>query len=66
MTAKYWLLPFAALPLLMGSAAVGRAPQSISAGPPKAQVTILYDTFGTSADLQEDWGYAVAISIATT
>ena len=61
MTAKYWLLPFAALPLLMGSVAVGRATQSTSTDPPKAQVTILYDAFGKSADMQEDWGYAALI-----
>jgi 7,8-dihydropterin-6-yl-methyl-4-(beta-D-ribofuranosyl)aminobenzene 5'-phosphate synthase len=30
-------------------------------GSDKAQITILYDAFGKSSDMQEDWGYAALI-----
>jgi hypothetical protein len=32
-----------------------------SAGPAKAQITILYDAFGKDSAMQKDWGYAALV-----
>jgi 7,8-dihydropterin-6-yl-methyl-4-(beta-D-ribofuranosyl)aminobenzene 5'-phosphate synthase len=32
-----------------------------SAGPPKPQITILYDAFGKDSAMQKDWGYAALV-----
>ena len=48
----------AALLLLVGCAT---APSLASAGPSKAQITILYDAFGKDPALQRDWGYAALV-----
>ncbi len=51
----------AALLLLVGSAATVSAASSASAGPYKAQITILYDAFGKDSAMQKDWGYAALV-----
>jgi len=33
----------------------------ISAAPPKAQITVIYDAFGKTPGLQKDWGYSALI-----
>jgi 7,8-dihydropterin-6-yl-methyl-4-(beta-D-ribofuranosyl)aminobenzene 5'-phosphate synthase len=40
--------------------ALGRAPSPVS----RPQITILYDAFGKSAEMQRDWGYAALIEYA--
>lgn len=51
----------AALPLLVGCAITASATPIASAGPPKAQITILYDAFGKDSVMQKDWGYAALV-----
>ncbi len=48
----------AALLLLVGCAITTSATPMASAGPSKAQITILYDAFGKDSAMQKDWGYA--------
>ena len=52
------LLAAAAILLAFGSNMVAAPTQSASA---KAQITVLYDAFGKSSGMQEDWGYAALI-----
>ena len=51
----------AALLLLVGCATTTSASPKASAGPSKAQITILYDAFGKDPALQRDWGYAALV-----
>jgi 7,8-dihydropterin-6-yl-methyl-4-(beta-D-ribofuranosyl)aminobenzene 5'-phosphate synthase len=62
MSEKSWLLSssVAAL-LLVGCAVTSLAVPSASSGAAKAQITILYDVFGKSSEMQEDWGYSALI-----
>jgi 7,8-dihydropterin-6-yl-methyl-4-(beta-D-ribofuranosyl)aminobenzene 5'-phosphate synthase len=62
MSVKSWLLSssVAAL-LLVGCAVTTFASAPASSGPAKAQITILYDAFGGSSEMQEDWGYSALI-----
>ncbi len=48
----------AALLLLVGCATTTSL---ASAGPSKAQITILYDAFGKKSAMQKDWGYAALV-----
>ena len=50
-----------ALSLLVGCAIRTSATPIESAGPSKAQITILYDAFGTDSAMQKDWGYAALV-----
>jgi 7,8-dihydropterin-6-yl-methyl-4-(beta-D-ribofuranosyl)aminobenzene 5'-phosphate synthase len=54
------LLRSAAFLLLVGGVTVS-APPMASAGPSKAQITILYDAFGKDSAMQKDWGYAALV-----
>src|SRR5689334_1862693 len=36
----------------------------ISAAPPKAQITVIYDAFGKTPGMQKDWGYSALIEYA--
>ena len=47
--------------ILLACAGIVAAEPSRSAGPQKAQVTILYDAFGQPSALEKDWGYAAYI-----
>jgi 7,8-dihydropterin-6-yl-methyl-4-(beta-D-ribofuranosyl)aminobenzene 5'-phosphate synthase len=47
--------------LLVGWAVTTSATSMASAGPPKPQITILYDAFGKDSDMQKDWGYAALV-----
>ena len=40
------------------------APPIAGASPAKAQITVLYDAFGKTADMQMDWGYSALIEYA--
>jgi 7,8-dihydropterin-6-yl-methyl-4-(beta-D-ribofuranosyl)aminobenzene 5'-phosphate synthase len=51
----------AALSLLVGCAGTTSATPTESAGPSKAQITILYDAFGKDSAMQKDWGYAALV-----
>jgi 7,8-dihydropterin-6-yl-methyl-4-(beta-D-ribofuranosyl)aminobenzene 5'-phosphate synthase len=61
MTVKCRLLASLALLLLMGRPAIGRESQPTATNSAKAQITILYDAFGKSSDMQKDWGYSALI-----
>jgi len=52
---------FAALLLLVGCPITTSASLMASAGPPKPQITILYDAFGKDSAMQKDWGYAALV-----
>ena len=52
---------FAALLLLVGCATTTSATPKASAGPSRAQITVLYDAFGKNSALQKDWGYAALV-----
>ena len=51
----------AAALLLVGFAITASATPMESAGPPKPQITILYDAFGKDSAMQKDWGYAALV-----
>ena len=59
MLAKPWTLRFAAVFTTWLACCVTALP--VSPGSDKAQITILYDAFGKSSDMQEDWGYAALL-----
>ena len=40
------------------------AAQAASASPAKAQITVLYDAFGKTPGMREDWGYSALIEYA--
>ncbi|HYM77116.1 MAG TPA: MBL fold metallo-hydrolase [Candidatus Dormibacteraeota bacterium] len=54
------LLCSAAFLLLVGGVTTSATPRA-SAGPSKAQITILYDAFGKDSAMQKDWGYAALV-----
>jgi len=47
--------------LLVGCAITTSTTPMASAGPPKPQITILYDAFGKDSAMQKDWGYAALV-----
>jgi 7,8-dihydropterin-6-yl-methyl-4-(beta-D-ribofuranosyl)aminobenzene 5'-phosphate synthase len=61
MTAKSWGVPYyAALLALIGSG-VGASTMWGAVDQPKAQITVLYDAFGQTSEMQKDWGYAALV-----
>jgi 7,8-dihydropterin-6-yl-methyl-4-(beta-D-ribofuranosyl)aminobenzene 5'-phosphate synthase len=46
---------------LVGWAIINSTTLMASAGPPKPQITILYDAFGKDPAMQKDWGYAALV-----
>jgi 7,8-dihydropterin-6-yl-methyl-4-(beta-D-ribofuranosyl)aminobenzene 5'-phosphate synthase len=49
------------LALFVGCTVPIAATEGSQAGQDKAQITILYDAFGTDPAMQKDWGYAVLV-----
>ena len=48
--------------LLLAGSVIPRLPATaVAAEPDKAQITLLYDAFGKTSDLQKDWGFAALI-----
>ena len=47
--------------LLAGSVIPRLSATAVAAEPDKAQITLLYDAFGKTSDLQKDWGFAALI-----
>ncbi len=47
--------------LLAGSVIPRLSATAMAAEPEKAQITLLYDAFGKTSDLQKDWGFAALI-----
>lgn len=47
--------------LLAGSVSPRLSAAATAAEPDKAQITLLYDAFGTTSDMQKDWGSAAFI-----
>jgi len=61
MTAKYCrFLCYAALLIVGGNSPVACA-ASRAVDSPKSQITVLYDAFGQTPAMQQDWGYAALI-----
>jgi|SRR5580700_1184934 7,8-dihydropterin-6-yl-methyl-4-(beta-D-ribofuranosyl)aminobenzene 5'-phosphate synthase len=61
MTLRCRLLLSLALMLPIGRPGIGLETPLTGPNSAKAQITILYDAFGKSADMQKDWGYSVLI-----
>ena len=60
MTAKYWGVSYcAALLALIGNGGASWVWGAVD--PPKAQITVLYDAFGKTSEMQKDWGYAALV-----
>ena len=56
------LMPYSASFLLvMFCAATLSASPMPPAAPTQAQITVLYDAFGKSSDMQKNWGYAALV-----
>jgi 7,8-dihydropterin-6-yl-methyl-4-(beta-D-ribofuranosyl)aminobenzene 5'-phosphate synthase len=51
----------AAVTLLFVGCVIATFTPMASAGPPKPQITILYDAFGKDSAMQKDWGYAALL-----
>ena len=51
----------AAVTLLFVGCVIATFTPMASAGPPKPQITILYDAFGKDSAMQKDWGYAALV-----
>lgn len=61
MRAKSWGASYcAALLVLIGNGVVSSCVCG-TVDPPKAQITVLYDAFGQTSEMQKDWGYAVLV-----
>ena len=58
-----WIGAFVAIlvVLLASSSTFRLSTTAMAAAPDKAQVTLLYDAFGKTSDLQKDWGFAAFI-----
>lgn len=62
MKADKWMCSWiAALPLIIACAALICAAPMTSAASANAQITILYDAFGKTSNMQKDWGYAALV-----
>jgi 7,8-dihydropterin-6-yl-methyl-4-(beta-D-ribofuranosyl)aminobenzene 5'-phosphate synthase len=48
----------------LAGAAVLAGPTRIAAAEPTAQITILYDAFGTDAAMKKDWGFSALVEIS--
>jgi 7,8-dihydropterin-6-yl-methyl-4-(beta-D-ribofuranosyl)aminobenzene 5'-phosphate synthase len=49
--------------LLAGCASPPSPAAAAAAGPGKAQITVLYDAFGSAPALRKDWGYAALVEV---
>jgi 7,8-dihydropterin-6-yl-methyl-4-(beta-D-ribofuranosyl)aminobenzene 5'-phosphate synthase len=56
-----WVISWSATLLLVGFATTTAAAPAATTDAAKAQITILYDAFGTPSVMQRDWGYAALI-----
>jgi 7,8-dihydropterin-6-yl-methyl-4-(beta-D-ribofuranosyl)aminobenzene 5'-phosphate synthase len=60
-SASLILLALAVAALVAGCQTLSPSSPSASADPTKAQITVLYDAFGKTSDMQKDWGYAALV-----
>jgi 7,8-dihydropterin-6-yl-methyl-4-(beta-D-ribofuranosyl)aminobenzene 5'-phosphate synthase len=61
MTAKSWGVSYCAALLALIGNGVGASVVWGAVDPPKAQITVLYDAFGQTSEMQKDWGYAALV-----
>jgi 7,8-dihydropterin-6-yl-methyl-4-(beta-D-ribofuranosyl)aminobenzene 5'-phosphate synthase len=61
MTAKSWGVSYCAALLALIGNGVGASFAWGAVDPPKAQITVLYDAFGQTSEMQKDWGYAALV-----
>jgi 7,8-dihydropterin-6-yl-methyl-4-(beta-D-ribofuranosyl)aminobenzene 5'-phosphate synthase len=61
MTAKSWGASCCAALLALIGNGVGASFVWGAVDPPKAQITVLYDAFGQTSEMQKDWGYAALV-----
>jgi 7,8-dihydropterin-6-yl-methyl-4-(beta-D-ribofuranosyl)aminobenzene 5'-phosphate synthase len=52
------------LAVVLAGAAALVAPTRIAAAEPAGQITILYDAFGTDAEMKKDWGFSALVEIS--
>src|SRR5258708_14916327 len=60
---RLWVVTVAAVSavFLAGSASPRLSTTAMAVEPDKAQITLLYDAFGKTSDLQKDWGFSAFI-----
>lgn len=61
MTLKPWVVSCATVLLALAGSLAHKSATSATVGPPKAQITVLYDAFGQTSAMQKDWGYSVLV-----
>src|SRR5246127_2531431 len=61
MTAKSWVVSYCAALLALIGNGVSTSFVWGAVDPPKAQITVLYDAFGQTSEMQQDWGYAALV-----
>ena len=59
--ANYWRVFCCASLVVLGGNGADASAQNETAHSAKAQITVLYDAFGQTSAMQEDWGYAALV-----
>ena len=61
MTVEHWVASCSAAFLLFIGYAANTSATDASIDPAKAQITVLYDAFGQTSAMKQDWGYAALV-----
>jgi 7,8-dihydropterin-6-yl-methyl-4-(beta-D-ribofuranosyl)aminobenzene 5'-phosphate synthase len=61
MTVEYWVASCSAAFLLFTGYTANTSVTDASIDPAKAQITVLYDAFGQTSAMKQDWGYAALV-----
>src|SRR5437868_3775826 len=61
MTVKSWVVSYCAAFLVLDANGTHASAASTTVDSPKAQITVLYDAFGQTSAMQNDWGYAALV-----
>jgi 7,8-dihydropterin-6-yl-methyl-4-(beta-D-ribofuranosyl)aminobenzene 5'-phosphate synthase len=61
MAAKSWIVSYSAALLVLAGNGLKTSATSAKIDPAKARITVLYDAFGQTSTMQEDWGYAAFV-----
>jgi 7,8-dihydropterin-6-yl-methyl-4-(beta-D-ribofuranosyl)aminobenzene 5'-phosphate synthase len=61
MTVEHWVASCSAAFLLLIGYAANTSATDASIDPAKAQITVLYDAFGQTSAMKQDWGYAALV-----
>jgi len=61
MTVESWVASCSAAFLLFIGYGANTSATDVSIDPAKAQITVLYDAFGQTSAMKQDWGYAALV-----